>query len=63
MSNYSRLKQALLELENEEQFAAVNCRNHCVVLAGPGSGKTKRLQPLLLVLFMKRLLIQEQLHA
>ncbi|MFL1413848.1 ATP-dependent helicase [Acinetobacter baumannii] len=44
MSNYSRLKQALLELEkNEEQFAAVNCRNHCVVLAGPGSGKTKTL--------------------
>ncbi|WP_240489641.1 UvrD-helicase domain-containing protein [Acinetobacter baumannii] len=44
MSSYSTLKQALLELEkNEEQFKAVSCRNHCVVLAGPGSGKTKTL--------------------
>lgn len=44
MSSYSTLKQALSELEkNEEQFKAVICRNHCVVLAGPGSGKTKTL--------------------
>ena len=40
MSNYSIFKQALLELEkNKEQFEAVNCKGHCVVLAGPGSGK------------------------
>ena len=44
MSNYSIFKQALLELEkNKEQFEAVNCKGHCVVLAGPGSGKTKTL--------------------
>jgi len=44
MSNYTVLQQALAELEkNKEQFAAVQCKSHCVVLAGPGSGKTKTL--------------------
>lgn len=44
MSNYTTLQQALLELKkNKEQFEAVQCKNHCVVLAGPGSGKTKTL--------------------
>lgn len=44
MSNHSTLQQALSELEkNKEQFEAVQCKSHCVVLAGPGSGKTKTL--------------------
>lgn len=44
MSNYLAFKNALTELEkNKEQFDAVNCKSHCVVLAGPGSGKTKTL--------------------
>ncbi|QHH96052.1 ATP-dependent helicase [Acinetobacter dispersus] len=44
MSNYTTLQQALSELEkNKEQFEAVQCKRHCVVLAGPGSGKTKTL--------------------
>lgn len=44
MSNYLILKQALTALEqNLEQFEAVNIKSHCVVLAGPGSGKTKTL--------------------
>lgn len=44
MSNYTTLQQALLELKkNKEQFEAAQCKNHCVVLAGPGSGKTKTL--------------------
>lgn len=38
------LRQALSELEgNTEQFEAVQYKGHCVVLAGPGSGKTKTL--------------------
>lgn len=44
MSNHTTLKKALAELEkNKEQFEAVHCKTHCVVLAGPGSGKTKTL--------------------
>lgn len=44
MSNRLRLAQALAEIQrNPEQFAAVYEREHCVVLAGPGSGKTKTL--------------------
>lgn len=44
MSNYSMLQQSLMELKkNKEQYEAVNCRTHCAVLAGPGSGKTKTL--------------------
>lgn len=44
MPSYLTLKQALIELEkNKEQFEAVNFKSHCVVLAGPGSGKTKTL--------------------
>ncbi len=36
--------QAVAELaKNPEQLAAVDERGHCVVLAGPGSGKTKTL--------------------
>jgi DNA helicase-2/ATP-dependent DNA helicase PcrA len=38
------LERALADLAtNAEQTAAVQERNHCVVLAGPGSGKTKTL--------------------
>ncbi|QNX88367.1 ATP-dependent helicase [Acinetobacter seifertii] len=44
MSNHTTLKKALAELgKNKEQFEAVHCKTHCVVLAGPGSGKTKTL--------------------
>lgn len=44
MSSRVGLKHALEELErNKEQFDAANERGHCVVLAGPGSGKTKTL--------------------
>ncbi|WP_026471605.1 ATP-dependent helicase [Alkanindiges illinoisensis] len=44
MSNYFSLQQSLNELKkNKEQYEAVNCKTHCVVLAGPGSGKTKTL--------------------
>ncbi|WP_042069192.1 UvrD-helicase domain-containing protein, partial [Acinetobacter tandoii] len=44
MSNHITLQQALSELEkNKEQFEAVQSKSHCVVLAGPGSGKTKTL--------------------
>jgi DNA helicase II / ATP-dependent DNA helicase PcrA len=44
VSNRVALVQALAELEhNPEQSAAVRERGHCVVLAGPGSGKTKTL--------------------
>ena len=44
MFNYITLQKALAELEkNKEQFEAVHCKTHCVVLAGPGSGKTKTL--------------------
>ncbi|WP_324044576.1 ATP-dependent helicase [Aeromonas caviae] len=44
MSNHLALKQALAELEpNREQYEAALERGHCIVLAGPGSGKTKTL--------------------
>lgn len=44
MSNHVALAKALADLEkNPEQHAAVREGGHCVVLAGPGSGKTKTL--------------------
>lgn len=44
MSDRSALLRALSDLdENPEQRAAVHAEGHCVVLAGPGSGKTKTL--------------------
>lgn len=44
VSNRLSLTQSLAELErNPEQFEAACAREHCVVLAGPGSGKTKTL--------------------
>jgi DNA helicase-2/ATP-dependent DNA helicase PcrA len=44
VSNHLALARALADLaENAEQSAAVHERGHCVVLAGPGSGKTKTL--------------------
>lgn len=44
MSNQRALAEALAELDrNPEQSIAVRERGHCVVLAGPGSGKTKTL--------------------
>jgi DNA helicase-2/ATP-dependent DNA helicase PcrA len=44
VSNQQALAKALAELDrNPEQSIAVRERGHCVVLAGPGSGKTKTL--------------------
>lgn len=44
MSNQKALAEALAEIDcNLEQSVAVRERGHCVVLAGPGSGKTKTL--------------------
>lgn len=44
MSNHLALARALADLaRNPEQSAAVRETRHCVVLAGPGSGKTKTL--------------------
>ncbi len=44
MSNSQQLLRAIDELStNPEQLAAVRETRHCVVLAGPGSGKTKTL--------------------
>ncbi len=44
MSNHLALARALADLAgNPEQSAAVRESGHCVVLAGPGSGKTKTL--------------------
>ncbi len=44
MSNYLALTRAIADLAaNPEQAAAVQERGNCVVLAGPGSGKTKTL--------------------
>lgn len=44
MANRNRLNKAISELAgNPEQCAAVQESGHCVVLAGPGSGKTKTL--------------------
>lgn len=44
MSNRHLLDKAVLELRrNDQQLEAVHEHGHCVVLAGPGSGKTKTL--------------------
>ncbi len=44
MSSTRALKAAIESLsQNPEQLLAVNAVDHCVVLAGPGSGKTKTL--------------------
>lgn len=44
MSNHFAFSRALADLErNREQYDAAHERGHCVVLAGPGSGKTKTL--------------------
>lgn len=44
MSNRLALAEALAQLKgNLEQHDAAHIRKHCVVLAGPGSGKTKTL--------------------
>lgn len=44
MANHSLILKAQEELKrNQEQYDAVHERGHCVVLAGPGSGKTKTL--------------------
>jgi DNA helicase-2/ATP-dependent DNA helicase PcrA len=44
VSNHLALARALADLAgNPEQIDAVHERGHCVVLAGPGSGKTKTL--------------------
>jgi DNA helicase II / ATP-dependent DNA helicase PcrA len=44
MSSFRPLIQALAEVKaNPEQSDAVVEKGHCVVLAGPGSGKTKTL--------------------
>ncbi|WP_096835761.1 UvrD-helicase domain-containing protein, partial [Escherichia coli] len=44
MSNRHALSMALSELlPNKEQYGAATERGHCVVIAGPGSGKTKTL--------------------
>jgi len=44
MSNNGLVREALQNLSNnKEQYRAATSRNHCVVLAGPGSGKTKTL--------------------
>lgn len=44
MSNRRLLAEAIDALKgNPEQFSAVNEKKHCVVIAGPGSGKTKTL--------------------
>jgi DNA helicase-2/ATP-dependent DNA helicase PcrA len=51
------LAEALVQLEgNREQHDAAHVRTHCVVLAGPGSGKTKTLTTA-----MARTLIQDVL--
>jgi len=55
VSNQKALTEALAELDrNPEQGIAVRERGHCVVLAGPGSGKTKTLTTA-----MARALIQD----
>ncbi|QHC37460.1 ATP-dependent helicase [Komagataeibacter xylinus] len=55
MSNRKALAEALAELDrNLEQGVAVRERGHCIVLAGPGSGKTKTLTTA-----MARALIQD----
>lgn len=44
MSDRHALSMALSELSsNKEQYGAATEQGHCVVIAGPGSGKTKTL--------------------
>ncbi|MER8992756.1 ATP-dependent helicase [Mesorhizobium sp. M0678] len=44
MTDTRLLEEAIAALgDNQEQLGAVNAKGHCVVLAGPGSGKTKTL--------------------
>ena len=44
VADHRLVEQAIAQLaSNPEQFAAVNELGHCLVLAGPGSGKTKTL--------------------
>ncbi|MGP2450573.1 UvrD-helicase domain-containing protein [Pantoea stewartii subsp. indologenes] len=44
MSERHALSTALRELlHNKEQYDAATAQGHCVVIAGPGSGKTKTL--------------------
>lgn len=55
MSNHLALSRALSDLDNNpEQRSAARERGHCVVLAGPGSGKTKTL-----TIAMARTLIED----
>lgn len=55
MSNSKALELGLKELKrNPEQLRAVYASGHCIVLAGPGSGKTKTLS-----ITMARLLSEE----
>ncbi|ELI4523479.1 ATP-dependent helicase [Escherichia coli] len=55
MSDWRALSDALNELlPNREQYAAATYPGHCVVIAGPGSGKTKTLTTA-----MARVLIEE----
>ena len=55
MSDRRALSEALNELlPNREQYAAATYPGHCVVIAGPGSGKTKTLTTA-----MARALIEE----
>jgi DNA helicase-2/ATP-dependent DNA helicase PcrA len=55
MPNHSALAEEITELErNQEQYDAVREREHCIVLAGPGSGKTKTL-----TIAMARTLIED----
>lgn len=51
------LRQAEELRDNEQQWAAYESRGHCIILAGPGSGKTKTL-----VLKLARILA-EDVHA
>ena len=58
MSDPSRYLRAARELEgNEGQWEAYDSTSHCVVLAGPGSGKTK-----VLTIKLARMLV-EDVHA
>lgn len=53
-SSAAYLEQAEALRENDRQWAAYESRGHCVVLAGPGSGKTKTL-----VLKLARILAED----
>lgn len=55
MSNHLAIKQALADIEhNAEQNDAVRESGHCIVLAGPGSGKSKTL-----IIAMARALLED----